>query len=352
MRHSANLDILRTFAVSSVLIEHLVRTMNSQAGFSNALIIDFTHSIGRAGVIAFFVHTSLVLMYSLERMACSAQKLTLRFYLRRFFRIYPLSILCVIIVLILHIPGNTWGGAEAATPLVIFSNLLLVQNLITKVSVIDPLWSLPYEVEMYLVLPALYYLALKRRGALYLWFLFAFFCGFGFLVALKSGGHLNMAAYIPCFLSGVICFSLRDRIRALLPSVLWPLFLLLLFSGYCLANLGGKPRFWIGWIFCLLLGFGINIFHNSANKLINFVAEKIALYSYGLYLLHIPILYLVFMIFRIRNILLGPLLFIALTLFASFITYHVFESPFIEIGRKLSSRPPRAPDIPGPVHIA
>jgi hypothetical protein len=44
-----------------------------------------------------------------------------------------------------------------------------------------------------------------------------------------------MAAYIPCFLCGVLCYSLRNRIGAFIPSALWPPFLLLLFSGYCLA---------------------------------------------------------------------------------------------------------------------
>jgi peptidoglycan/LPS O-acetylase OafA/YrhL len=55
-------------------------------------------------------------------------------------------------------------------------------------------------------------------------------------------------------------------------------------------------------------------------------------------LLHVPALYLVFMVLGIRNLLFGPLLSVALTLFASFITYHVIESPFINIGRKISSR--------------
>jgi hypothetical protein len=57
-------------------------------------------------------------------------------------------------------------------------------------------------------------------------------------------GHLNMAAYIPCFLS---------RIPASLPSVLGPPFVLLLITAFCLANLHGDPSFWTGWIFCLIL---------------------------------------------------------------------------------------------------
>jgi peptidoglycan/LPS O-acetylase OafA/YrhL len=197
---------------------------------------------------------------------------------------------------------------------------------------------------MYLVLPALYYLALRKRGVLYLCGLLAFFCGLGFLIFWLTGGHLNIAAYIPCFLCGVLCYSLRDRIHQFIPSALWPPFLLLLFSGYCLAKPDLRTnQFWIGWIFCLLLGLGINAFQNSANRPINAVAEKIALYSYGMYLIHAPVLYLVFMALGIRNLVLGPLLFIGLTMVASFLTYHFLESPLIDLGRKLSSRPPRRP---------
>jgi peptidoglycan/LPS O-acetylase OafA/YrhL len=344
MRHSANLDILRTFAVSSVLVEHLIATLRVHAGFHNAAVIEFTSDIGHAGVIAFFVHTSLVLMYSLERMSRSGDKISLRFYIRRFFRIYPLSIFCITLALILHIPSTTFSTPAIATPLVIFSNLLLIQNLITKTSVLGPLWSLPYEVQMYLVLPALYFVALRKRGLIYLCGLLAFFCGMGFLIFWRTGGHLNMAAYVPCFLCGVLCYSLRDRIRAFIPSALWPPFVLLLICGFCLAKPDNSVNeFWISWIFCLLLGLSINAFHGSSNKLVNIVAEKIALYSYGMYLLHTPVLYLVFMVLGIRNLVFGPVLFLVITMLASVITYHFIESPLINIGRKLSSRPAGTP---------
>lgn len=314
-------------------------TLIAHAGFHNVAVIEFTGQIGRAGVIAFFVHTSLVLMYSLERMTRQAGRVSLRFYVRRFFRIYPLSIFCILATIIFHIPSNTWKTPDIITPQVILADLFLVQNLITKISVLGPLWSFPYEIQMYFALPALYFLALKKRGVLYLCGLLVFFCGLGFLIAGESGGHLNMAAYVPCFLSGVLCYSLRDRIRAIMPSVLWPPFVLLLISGYCLANLHGDPKFWIGWIFCLLLGLTINAFHDSTNKRLNAVAERIALYSYGMYLIHVPALYLVFMVVGIKNLLFGPLLFLMVTMVASAITYHFVESPFIELGRRLSSRP-------------
>lgn len=344
MKHSANLDILRSFAVTLVLIDHLVPTLVARTGFHNAAVSAFTNQIGHAGVLAFFVHTSLVLMYSLERMSQTPGAVTLRFYVRRFFRIYPLSIFCIVMALVLHIPNNVWRTVDPITPPIIVANLLLVQNLFTKISVLVPLWSLPYEVQMYLVLPLLYFLALRKRSPAYLFGLYALFCGIGFLIALRST-HMNMAAYAPCFICGVLCYSLRNRIRQVVPSFLWPVFVVALISAYCLTNLHGEPNFWIGWLYCLILGLAINAFHDSGNKPLKFAAQKVALYSYGMYLLHVPVLYLLFVVFGMQNRPVAVVLFFALTTIGSVITYHFIEAPLIEVGRRVSSHPVQTPAL-------
>ena len=128
-----------------------------------------------------------------------------------------------------------------------------------------------------------------------------------------------------------------------MPAVFWLPAIILLISGYCIANMHGSMCFWHGWIFCLLLGLSINAFHGSTQKHLNFAAEKIALYSYGVYLINSPAVFLVFWVLGIRNPFFGPLLLLALTIAGSVLTYHFIESPFIEIGRKLSSRPVRPP---------
>jgi peptidoglycan/LPS O-acetylase OafA/YrhL len=313
--------------------------MVAHAGYHNLAVMGFVTHIGHAGVLAFFVHTSLVLMYSLERMTRSVERVTLRFYVRRFFRIYPLSVFCITLALIFHIPNMTWQTPDVITTGMVFSNLLLVQDVFARTSILSPLWSLPYEVQMYLVLPALYFLALRKHSPILLGGLYVFFCGFGILVFIMTHGHLNMAEYIPCFICGVLCYSLRDRIPARIPAFFWPPFVLALISGYCLVReTHDKAPYMVGWIFCLLLGLAINAFHDSTFKPINFVAEKVALYSYGIYLIHLPILYLVFIVLGIKSHVFGTLLFLAGTMAASIIAYHFIESPLIEVGRKLSSR--------------
>jgi peptidoglycan/LPS O-acetylase OafA/YrhL len=134
---SANLDILRAAAVIAVYVNHACYTLGAYGTkwFSPA-------TLGRAGVLFFFVHTSLVLMLSLRRSATNGRVHALVFYVRRAFRIYPLSILCVLACLMFHIPQAPWESLPHVTTLDIASNLLLIQNLTGSSSICSPMWSL------------------------------------------------------------------------------------------------------------------------------------------------------------------------------------------------------------------
>jgi peptidoglycan/LPS O-acetylase OafA/YrhL len=104
--------------------------------------------VARFGVLIFFVHTSLVLLFSLERSAYSQPLTALNFYVRRIFRIYPLSILAVLAMVVLAIPRQPDVPYEALTRMELLANLTLTQNLGHLVSSPVTLWSLPWEVQM------------------------------------------------------------------------------------------------------------------------------------------------------------------------------------------------------------
>ena len=74
-----NLDLLRTVAVLLVFVGHLMLTAGVRG----------LGDVGRFGVLIFFVHTSLVLMLSMERLGLTGGRLYFAFLIRRFFRIYP-----------------------------------------------------------------------------------------------------------------------------------------------------------------------------------------------------------------------------------------------------------------------
>jgi peptidoglycan/LPS O-acetylase OafA/YrhL len=100
-QENPNLDFLRSFAVLLVFFGHLSFFHQFLAlGPLNLTLM------GALGVMFFFVHTALVLMLSLERQQKEQgdNRLFISFMIRRCFRIYPLSITAVLLILAFHLP--------------------------------------------------------------------------------------------------------------------------------------------------------------------------------------------------------------------------------------------------------
>jgi peptidoglycan/LPS O-acetylase OafA/YrhL len=196
----ANLNILRSAAVLSVLACHIIPIFRPH----RILFGMDAWEIGRAGVLIFFVHTSLVLMLSLERMGTA--HLRRRFYIRRAFRIYPLSILVCIVVSVAAIPRDFSGTVFEWSWPQFASNVLLIQNLTGQQNLTNPLWSLPYEVQMYLALPFVFVFLRARRWPIRAIALF---------VAGIVAAHADRALFefVPCFLLGVLVYKALPLIR-------------------------------------------------------------------------------------------------------------------------------------------
>ena len=313
---SANLDLLRTIAVLLVLVNHLTRHYH----------YDHFDGVGIFGVLLFFVHTSLVLMYSMQRSHLTGFALIRDFYIRRFFRIYPLSILAVLMAVALHLHADGRGLAIGPRPgpIEFFSNLFLVQNLTYSNSIIGPLWSLPLEVQMYLFLPFLFLWRKRSLGSLLLLWVVCGVLGH-FPQTVPSLAWFTLLLYVPNFLPGIIAFTLPER--RFLPSYLWPVFILLLTYLFF-----AMPSRRVGGIACLLLGFGIPFFKEITFRPLKFVANRIATYSYGIYLGHA---FFIWWALTEHN---SWILFWLLWLIIPVVLYHAFERPAIEVGRRLAER--------------
>jgi len=339
-----SLDLLRSLAVLCVMLDHLIPTMVRHGLPVAAPLVAWTAHLGQAGVLAFFVHTSLVLMFSIDKLAHESHgreghfRLTMRFYVRRLMRIYPLAWMTIALVLLCHLPAMTWRETPPVTLSVVIANFLLVQNLVTGQSVLGPLWSLPYEVEMYVVLPVLYLLAKRPTGPRMLVAMIVLSCALGLWLASVTGGRLNMVAYLPVFLCGVACYAGRRHGQAVLPARLWPVLTCGLILGYAALHLHrAQPDPALGWLFGALLS--LAILHSrevSSSRWHVPLAQIVARYSYGLYLLHVPVLHLVFQVWQPSSLPLAVLAYFGLTAVASFCAYHLIEAPMVTLGQRLS----------------
>jgi len=356
-RDLVNLDLLRAVAVGIVFFGHMMGIMRVRG----------LGDVGHFGVLLFFVHTSLVLMFSMERLGLSGGRLYTAFMVRRIFRIYPLSVLIVLLVVAFRVPSVPWlGGFVWPGWLELSSNLLLTQNITHSGSVNCVLWSLPFEVQMYAALPLLYFLTCRfpsPRAAMVIWLTGVAVAGLEYFV--RSGKcdlEFLLLRYVPCFLAGVVAWRLFEVRRRMLPGMLWVLVLLVLVTFYRLhdvirvygpnwqASLHGVLRsdhrvWWppymdliSDWVFCGIAGLLVPLFAGNTSRLVNAITRRIALYSYGVYVSHVPILWLCFARLHLGNAFASVILTVVLTALVSFALYHCIEHPAIRLGKQLSLR--------------
>lgn len=328
---SANLDALRSLAVIFVVGSHLLLD-NFSADTGDYHI----QALGTIGVLIFFVHTCLVLMLSLEREAKmeGANPKTIPFLVVRAFRIYPLSI---IVVIVLSAIGWTTSGTQQSL-FTIASNILLIQNLTGSESVTPVLWSLPFEFQMYFFLPGLYSL-ISHSGKFAYAEVVALWVGTVALVYVfwRLGWDFNLIKFFPCFLPGVLAFCRRRSARVFSA---WVLFLyvgaMALIYPWLVAH--GVKSTILSWPFCLVLGFIIPKCREIQWNLLRIPGAIIARYSYGIYLVHVPILY--FSFHYLRGI--APLASWAIFAFGvaglACCAYHFVEKPCTAFGRRVVER--------------
>jgi peptidoglycan/LPS O-acetylase OafA/YrhL len=332
MKQSPNLDLLRAVAVLCVFVDHLWVASST-----------WPHpgSLGRFGVVIFFVHTSFVLMCSLQRLEGSGLsenwRLTAVFWIRRFFRIYPLAVFCVLTMAVFRIPPGarkdfSWVGIGG-----FFSNLGLTQNLTYSRYVLDPLWSLPLEVQMYAMLPFAYFVV--RSGSKYrayvLWVLSVVLA----LTLPRAVGRLSVFTYAPCFTSGIIAFDQSRRAKWKFPAWTWPLAILIIITLFGpLDNINLPDKKYRAWALSLILGLVVSHVRESAWPVVHKFTHWIAEQSYGIYLSHVAIFWVAINVMASQPVWARVLVLVVGSVGVPFVLYNFLESPLIGAGARLANR--------------
>lgn len=342
-----NMDFMRSVAVLLVLFGHLTYFLGHTDWGPLKLIF-----AGSMGVKIFFVHTCFVLMLSLERQWKNQKAAVLfgSFMLRRVFRIYPLSIFVICLVIAFHLPMALLNyGRFVGIPLhpsLIASNLMLIQS--PASSILGPSWSLPYEMAMYLFLPWLFLLLYPNKSywrVVAVW-LFAVLAAATFL-AFSSTGSSNFLLFVPCFLPGVIAYQLQRRPQLQLPAFVWPgvvvaVVLFYLWKQNIVSDQSAK-----GWIACLVLGASAPFFAQISTPFLARPSHFIAKYSYGIYLTHFFCIWLMFE--RLHHVLPRAArlpLFAVLALLLPIALYHLLEEPLTQLGKRVAKKLERSQSTP------
>lgn len=314
MRDSHNLDLLRALAVSLVVLSHIPPYVDGLTAPWYS-----TKALGHVGVAMFFVHTTLVLMMSLQRKGDGVAT----FFVRRAFRIYPLSVAVVLLVALLKWLGGIPGGFHE-----LLSNLLLIHNLTGARPTPDPLWTLPFEVQMYLVLPALF--ALTQTRAPLRWVALILTGSVALAIASGAWSTMTLVSFVPCFLAGVLAFVVRPRRES--SSLLW----VVVGCGAVFiptAVAVGAPEIPLLWLLCLSLGLTIPQCRELASRRTARVAKSVATYSYGIYLTHVFAFGLAFT--GSTPTLSDWAMFAVLLPGFAWIAYHAIEKPGIRAGVRI-----------------
>jgi peptidoglycan/LPS O-acetylase OafA/YrhL len=323
---SSNLDLLRSVAVLAVYGFHLAIAIGAKPN----------SQVGHFGVLVFFVHTSFVLMLSLARMEKNGQSLFGDFYLRRFFRIYPLSVVCVGLIVAFHLPRAPWWAWSNPGLGTIAANFLLCMNVFYLPPVTSVLWSLPYEVEMYLVLPVVYLIGRAKgwRGISLLW-------AVSVVVAVAQphiAGRLDIAIYGPCFLAGVLAYFISSEVRGR-PAcwAWWPCAIVI--AGSILAVFTVFHREVIGsWVMCLFLGGAYPFFEDLRVQWLKSLTHWIAQYSYGIYLTHLHAQWIAFVVLREAPAIVRVSVLVTLSIGLPVLSFHLVERPMTRLGSRLTQR--------------
>jgi len=338
VQQSSNLDLLRSTAVLTVLGGHIV----TYSGITNAFLLKWRSEFDELtyfAVLMFFIHTSLVLMMSLERLEKSVPGGTAwRFYIRRAARIYPLAIIVVCICYAFHIPRFPGDIVCGGGSLEKASNLLLTQNLTRSCEVSGPLWSLPYELQMYVLLPLVYWMGKRfRRPAMVL------VVGFALWYVSRKIIPDDPLRFAPWFFMGIYAFF--RRAERSLPSWMFCAALLVLVASRPAVNryvhhyVSGWIVFGIGIAFCHTLP----MFRDISASLIARPASWIARYSYGIYVVHAPLMWLAFVRLRAVPMPIRMGIFFVLLTIGTVSLYHLIEAPMIRFGVNLTR--PQAPRL-------
>ena len=296
LRH---LDALRGIAAVAVVYVHCAGLVAVDHVMLNLL--------GHAPVIFFFLLSGYVLTKSLQIHAQLTPRIILQFYVKRFFRLYPAVFASLVIALILaqfffspqKMEGVSipFGGLIDKAMTVRTAPKFIDELSLTKMKLIPPLWTIKAEFLGSAVLPIII-IALRKWPwlAMPLFLIFTTFLARGDLIGFPRNNIFAPQYFILPFLLGCLVFLFRPKTNILTPyASKWCLFygvLLIIFTvNKEMSNVNTVDAFesliLAGILFVIVPCNITSLKYTLESPFLQFFGGI----SYGLYLIHVPILH-------------------------------------------------------------
>jgi peptidoglycan/LPS O-acetylase OafA/YrhL len=364
----ASLDFLRGLSAATVLISHTSNFISSE----KPLLPFYWGSF--AVDIFMLISGFLMLWHFYERRSVGetwgTSKTCMRFYLRRFFRIAPLYYCMLIIVYLfndslrhcveqdqinLHYAPGLGPGAPPGNITLgqILSHFSFAFGLIPSFAASNmlPDWSIGLEMQFYLFFPFLALLLVRSQ----------FVGGVLLLLALNwvslkvFSGVFPMPSFLPlkinCFLVGMLLAAgLYEKVNIAKRTFL--LLLALVIAGFYMQKFLLACFLFAFYELAITCGTGLPGIDKTMNQVRRLIGHKVFKFaadtSYGVYLIHIPLLVLVLRLMpavcpfaelsAFKRFLLCLTLILPLVYALAFLAHKYIETPGISLGRKLVKR--------------
>lgn len=363
------LNELRAIAALGVVIHHIeqFKGMNGLT-LSNVNLTFLIHNLGKASVDLFFVLSGFLITYLLlQEKTNNNDCINIgKFYLRRIFRIWPLYYLIMFISFII-IPLlsnfslfennmsllNSINNPDNYSFKTISLYLLFLPQFSKAVIGASQSWSIGIEEQFYLIMPLA--ITVFRKKVFIILVLLAslvFFCltinlnGI-FSIDSKTAyffrvlSYFNFQSLLIGVVGGYLYFYNLSKVSNLTKSKFgyFSLIILILFLSIFLVFENRLNHFILGILFLILILFTVN----NSNKLVlkNNVLSYLGKISYGIYMYHSFVLFLIFPLANkyflekdANNIVYNLFVYATgyiFTILLSVLSYEFFESKFIKI---------------------
>ncbi|WP_196887008.1 acyltransferase family protein [Aureivirga sp. CE67] len=353
MKKIPNLDVLRFFLASFVVLQHLPKLCKNQ----NLPYFDGLPILNRGvdSVYVFFVLSGFLIIKSIYEEKSKSFFSIKNFYVRRILRIFPVYYFVMIFGLIFYnlilpligIPFEITYSIPVGLAMMVFFLPNVFSIMYEPGGILQVLWSLGIEEQFYLlVAPLMYLLPLKKILKTLIILASIYFIIFH-LPALDFLRKYEFM-YFFLFFGGIVAileekkkleFFKKSRIFAFTMISLTVLYFftdLFLFKTLFLKNLFTGIVFTF---FVFVLGYG-NVGFKIKNKMLNYLGKI----SYGIYMYHVIVLnFVVFLFLKIQDkiILTDTLVIISiniltfiLTFLISHLSFKYYESYFLKLKNK------------------